>query len=140
MMILDRHNGYEDLVSSWAIWGRHISNPTCQPRGRHCDNFDMVITKISPVHLEDLHGPSPVIQTNFSGPLPFLIELLSDFYLFLLGFCLYKAHFIYGPWPFYCLFHLFHPLFFSFFSNYFWYYLVGLGLFRAHIASGPVKF
>jgi hypothetical protein len=57
-----------------------------------------------------------------------------------LGFCLYKAHFIYGPWPFYSLFHLFHPLFFFFFSNYFWYYNVGLGLFRAHIGSGLVKF
>jgi hypothetical protein len=139
MTILDRHNSYDDLISSWAIWGGHISNPTWQPRGRHCDDFDMVITEVSPIHLEDLHGPSPVILTIFSGPLPFSKELLSDFYLFFWAFAFLEPISFMGLGLFTAYFTYFIHFFF-FFLNYFWYYIVGLGLFRAHIASGPVKF
>jgi hypothetical protein len=34
MTILDCHNAYDDSVSSSAIWGGHISNPTWHTRGR----------------------------------------------------------------------------------------------------------
>jgi hypothetical protein len=48
MTILDRHNGYDDIISSWAVWGGHISNPMWQPRGRHCDDFELVVNENQP--------------------------------------------------------------------------------------------
>jgi hypothetical protein len=42
------HNGFDYSVSSWAVWGGHISNPTWQPRDRHCDDFELVINRNQP--------------------------------------------------------------------------------------------
>jgi hypothetical protein len=55
-----------------------------QSCGKHCDDFELVITEISPIHLDDLHGPSPLILSFSLG-------------LFLLGLFLFWAMAILQP-------------------------------------------
>jgi hypothetical protein len=78
--------------------------------------FSFFIIEISPVHLDDLHGPSPLILEFFLGLSHFQSNYFLNFYLFVLGFCLFTAHFILGLWPFYSSFNFFQSLFVLYFK------------------------
>jgi hypothetical protein len=89
MTILDHHNGYDDIISSWANWGGHISNPIWHTHGRRPHQESNVVYTW---HTRGRH-------VNQKQPGPFQWSIWAkpnNSNLFSLGLGL---PFFAGPWP-----------------------------------------
>jgi hypothetical protein len=105
MTILDHHNAYDDSVSSWAIWGGHISNPTLHTRGRRPhQQFDVE-------YRWHTHGR----HVNWNQPKPFQWSIWAKpnkSSLFSLGLVLVLVNISIGPYSFFTSFFYFLQLIF----------------------------
>jgi hypothetical protein len=56
MMILDRHKGYDDIVSSLALWPGHVGLPTWQGLWQN----EIVMVRIKPDLLRSFPWAEPI--------------------------------------------------------------------------------
>jgi hypothetical protein len=100
MMILDRYNAYDDSLSSWAIWGGHISNPTGHTHGRRPhQQYDVE-------YMWHTHGR----HVNQNQPSPFQWSIWAKpnkSSLFCLGLGLLLVNISIGPYSFFTSFFYF---------------------------------
>ena len=60
MTILDRHNLYDDPISSRAVCASHVRSYVAKPTWQNYDEIISSWLKISPVHFGGLYGPSSI--------------------------------------------------------------------------------